>query len=67
MLLSELHAYYGTYTHMSRVLNLGNTTYLCWKRQGYIPLRSQLFIEHLTLGRFKASLKHGKPLAERPV
>lgn len=61
MLLEELHEYYGTWADMTRKLELGSTTYLGWRKKGYIPWETQLVIEQKTNRRFKANKLHGKP------
>lgn len=65
MLLTELYEHYGTWTHLVRDLGLGNSTYQIWRKQGYIPFKTQLFIENKTKGRFKAREEHGKPVIKR--
>lgn len=67
MLLSELHAYYGTWTLLARELDLGNSTYQLWKKQGYIPFKAQLLIENKTKGLFKACEAEGKPVLLRKL
>jgi hypothetical protein len=61
MLLQELHAHYGTWSKMTRELELGTSTYQAWLKKGYIPYPSQLIIEKKTRGKFKADISHGKP------
>lgn len=61
MLLNELYEYYGTWTHLGRQLELGNSTYQVWRKQGYIPFTAQLLIENKTKGLFKACEAQGKP------
>jgi len=65
MLIEELYDYYGTWTNMVRTLNLGNSTYQIWKKQGYIPFTAQLLIENRTKGFFKACESHGKPVVKK--
>jgi len=65
MLLNELYDYYGTWTNLVRELNLGNSTYQIWRKQGYIPFTAQLLIEKKTKGRFKACEAHGNPVDNR--
>lgn len=62
MLLEELHEHYGTWSNMARKLELGITTYLGWKRKGFIPFTTQCVIEKKTNRLFKANLNHTKPL-----
>lgn len=62
MLLEELHEYYGTWAYMARKLEIGSTTYLGWRKKGYIPWETQLVIEQKTNRKFKAHKGHGKPL-----
>jgi hypothetical protein len=61
MLLNDLYDHYGTWTQLVRQLNLGNSTYQVWRKQGYIPFKAQLLIENMTHGLFKANEAHGKP------
>lgn len=61
MLLKELYEYFGTWTQLVRELDLGNSTYQVWRKQGYIPFASQLLIENKTNGLFKACEAQGKP------
>lgn len=61
MLIDELREYYGTWADMTRKLELGNTTYLGWRRKGYIPWTTQLVIEKKTNKKFKADMEHAKP------
>lgn len=61
MLLSELYEYYGSWTRLVRDLNIAHSSYQVWRRQGYIPFKAQLFIEHQTNSFFKACEAHGKP------
>lgn len=60
MLLEELYNHYGTWTNLVRTLDIGNSTYQLWKKKGYIPFRTQLYIQHVTRGRFKAKREHAK-------
>lgn len=62
MLLEELHAFYGTWATLTRRLEVAPTTYLGWRKKGYIPWETQLVIESKTSRRFKANKAHGKPL-----
>lgn len=61
MFIEELHEYYGTWADMTRQLGLASTTYLNWRRKGYIPYNTQCVIENKTNRRFKANKAHEKP------
>ena len=63
MYLEELREYFGTYADMTRQLGLGNTTYLFWKKKGYIPFTTQCVIEKKTKRRFRADKNHEKPIS----
>lgn len=65
MKLTELYEYYGTWADMGRALNLGNSTYTVWRKNGYIPYPTQLLIEKKTKGRFKALEAHGRPVTKK--
>ena len=61
MTLNEIYEHYGkNWVTVSRELRIGATSIQNWKKKGYIPIRSQMIIEHRTEGRFKADLKHAK-------
>jgi hypothetical protein len=61
MLLSELYEHYGSWTQLTKELDLGLSTYTRWLKKGYIPYTSQLVIEKKTNNLFKADQKHGRP------
>lgn len=65
MVLNELYEYFGTWTNLMRELNLGNSTYQTWRRNGYIPFKAQLLIEKQTKGLFKAREEHGRPVVRK--
>lgn len=60
MRLEDLLEYFGTYSNMARKLELGYTTYLGWRKKGFIPYQTQCRIEVLTNYKFKANKKHEK-------
>jgi hypothetical protein len=62
MTLDEIYTHYGSWTTLARSLDLGTTTYQLWRKQGYIPFKSQVFIEYQSHGRFKANKSHGEPI-----
>lgn len=61
MILEELYNFYGSWAEMTRKLELGSTTYIGWRKKGYIPYPSQCVIEKKTHGKLKANINHGKP------
>lgn len=61
MQLEELHQHYGSWTRLARELSLGNSTYQVWRKKGRIPYRSQLLIEKITNGLFKAEERRECP------
>ena len=54
MLLEDLHNYYGTWSKMTKELDLGLSTYQGWIKRGFIPYTTQLLIEKKTKKKFKA-------------
>lgn len=60
MLLEELREHYGTWANLTRKLELGSTTYLRWRKIGYIPFNTQCVLEKKTGGKFIADMEHGK-------
>ena len=62
MRLEELHAHYGTWTKLCFALKQGMNSHQYWRKIGYIPLASQLMIEHKTNGLFKAREEDAVPL-----
>jgi hypothetical protein len=63
MLLEELYSHYGSWTKLVRDLGLGTSTYAIWRKRGFIPYKSQVFIELKTNGLFKASEDDAKPIS----
>jgi hypothetical protein len=66
MKLNELYEYFGSWTQLTRELNLSSATYQIWRRKGYIPFKAQLLIENKSKGRFKAVEAHGEPIVKKP-
>ncbi len=62
--MEELYEHYGSWANMSRKLELGVTTYLGWRKKGYIPWETQCVIEAKTNRKFKANKNHAKPKKE---
>lgn len=55
MTIDEVYKYFDcNWCEMSRKTGLGYTTYMGWKRKGYIPMATQLRLEKLTNGGLKA-------------
>lgn len=62
MLLEELYDYYQkTWANVMRETKVGSTSIQNWKKQGFIPILSQLKIEKRTKGMFVAKLEHARP------
>lgn len=60
MLMQELHDHYGSWAVMAREFHFNKTTYLVWRKKGYIPYATQCFIEVESNRRFIASRDHDK-------
>jgi hypothetical protein len=61
MLAYELREYYGSWSKMAKVLDIGVTTYQNWIRKGYIPYNTQVLIELKSNNQFKADEHHAHP------
>jgi len=60
MTYDEVIEYYGTAYRAAIENDLSTSTTSHWKRNGFIPIRSQLLLESNTSGALKADLKHYK-------
>lgn len=67
MILQELYEHYGTWTRLTRSLDLCSGIYYVWRDKGYIPFKSQLLIEHKTKGLFKADEAHAGPSKKKII
>lgn len=68
MLLDELYKYYGeSWTKLTRNLDISNNTYQIWRKQGFIPYKTQCFIEVKTKGRFQANKAHGEEIKDKMI
>ncbi len=61
MTLKEIYEYYGkNYANVCRELKIGTTTIQNWIKKDSIPIKSQMILEKLTNGLFKARLEDAK-------
>ena len=60
MTLHELKLYFGSGYRFNKITKMSPTTWLNWFKQGYIPLRSQVFIEKVTNGELRAKVEDGE-------
>ncbi len=60
MRIKELLEYYGTHANIMRETKVGSTSIVNWKKQGFIPILSQLKIEKVTRGLFVARLEDAR-------
>ncbi len=56
MTLEEVRKYYGTGYKFEKVTGMLRSNFWKWKKDGFIPIRSQMKIQDLTKGELKASL-----------
>jgi hypothetical protein len=54
MTIKELQDYYKTAYRFRKETGISSPTFRNWIKWGYVPFRSQLLIERITQGRFKA-------------
>lgn len=58
MILDELKEYFGSCYQFKKKTNFHHSCYLNWEKKGYIPIKTQIKLEHLTGGELKANLDH---------
>ncbi len=59
MTLQEVYLYYDKcWAKTCRELKLSPNAYQNWIRLGYLPIKTQVHIEKVSQGKFKADLKH---------
>lgn len=61
MLLDEVYEYYGTWTKLTKEVDIGYSSHRAWMKKGYIPFKMQLLIQHKTKGALQASEEHCQP------
>ena len=54
MTFDDVITYYGTQSKACDALDLSRASFSKWRKQGYIPLISQLRFEQATKGKLKA-------------
>ncbi len=59
MTLDEVKKMFPTAYRFGKETGMMTATYLNWFRYGYIPLKSQVRLEHITNGKLKARLEDG--------
>lgn len=62
MTYNDLKEYFDSLYQFSICCNFSFSAPTHWKRQGYIPIKTQFKIEHLTKGELKASLEDCKKI-----
>lgn len=61
MTLEEVYNHYGQCWALTcRELGVSRNTYQNWVKKGFIPIETQVRIEHTTKGLFKANLNHSR-------
>ena len=58
MKYDDLIKYFGSGYKVSLDCNISAGAPYNWKKQGYIPIKTQMLIEKLTKGELKADLAH---------
>ena len=64
MTYDEVAKYYGSGYRIADKGGFSRGAPYNWKKQGYIPIETQMLIEKRTGGELKASLDHCKPREE---
>lgn len=60
MTIDEVYAYYKSGRQLRVKAGMSHNNFTRWRARGYIPIETQLKIEHLTNGDLKANLSHCK-------
>lgn len=58
MTLEEVNHFYGTSYQFNKKTGMHHACYGNWRKQGFIPIRTQIFLEQHSQGKLKASLSH---------
>lgn len=60
MTFDDLKKFYGSSYVFHRKTGMSRQTWMNWRKQGYIPIRSQIVLEGLTNGMLVADLAHSE-------
>lgn len=67
MLIEDVIKHFGTPYKASMRLGISVNTPKNWKKIGYIPIVTQVKIEHLTDGVLRADLSHCRKVEDDPI
>ena len=57
MTLNDIKLFFGTSYNFHLATGWSHSCYNTWGKKGYVPIKSQMALEQLTLGKLKASLE----------
>ena len=57
MTLDDIKCFFGTSYNFNLATGWSHSCYRNWRLKGYVPIKSQLLLEQLTMGKLKASLE----------
>lgn len=60
MKIEDVMMYFGSARKMQKKIGLSHSSMTNWRGRGYIPIETQVRIEHLTNSELKADLAHCK-------
>jgi hypothetical protein len=58
MTLEDIKNYFGNAYRFGKDTKMSPSTWTNWMERGYIPIASQMRLEHITKGALKANFKH---------
>ncbi len=64
MTYDDVIKYFGNAYKVSKTGHFSKTTAYAWKKNGFIPIRTQMKLEEITGGALKADLMHCKTIYE---
>ena len=65
MNLGEIKDYFENSLNFEKVTGMSSANFVNWRRKGFVPLGSQLFLEDFTNGKLKASIAQEKELFKK--
>lgn len=64
MTIDEVERYFGSLYMVAKNTKYSHSTAYAWRRNGFIPIKTQMEIESLTKGALKANLLHCQQVIE---
>lgn len=53
MTLNEVENYFGSKANFKKITGMANSCFPTWRKRGYVPLQTQIYLEQVTEGKLK--------------